>query len=217
MQAHIVLKYKERLRAIIDQAYILLCNKIAGKEIVVNNEASMQLQLGSLIKSLGVLYEFSSIDRFHIELETPESISETAKSKKGARCDIKVAFFEGRQKTPKAQAFIELKYFKIPSADSSTEATTDNRFGVLMDIENLERYQEELRVNDSPKPLCYEIVFAENSTYYLAKRATNYDIGENVMSEQSYSYSGKTVHLNKSYVFHWDKYSETQYWLKIEI
>ena len=217
MQSNNIHNHKERLKAIIDQAYILLCNKIAGKEIVVNNEASMQLQLGSLIKSLGVLYEFSSIDRFHIELETPESISETAKSKKGARCDIKIAFFEGRQKSPKAQAFIELKYFKIPSADSSTEATTDNRFGVLMDIENLERYQEELRAGNSIKPLCYEIVFAENSTYYSAKRATGYDIGDNITSESSYSYCGKTVCLKHKYTFHWDKYSDTQYCLKIKI
>lgn len=209
--------HKERLKLIIDQAYYLLCNKIAGKEIVANNEASMQLQLGALIKSLGVLYEFSSIDHFHIELETPESISETAKSKNGARCDIKIAFYEGRQSTPKAQAYIELKYFKIPETISSTEAITDNRFGVLMDIENLEHYQEELRVGNSAKPLCYEIVFAENSTYYSAKRATEYDIGDNITSESSYSYCGKTICLKHKYTFHWDKYSETQYWLKIQI
>ena len=217
MRGNTVIKHKERLELIIDQAYILLCNKIAGKEIIVNNEASMQMQFGALIKSLGILYEFSATDHFHIELETPEVISETAKSKKGARCDIKLAFFEGRQASPKAQAYIELKYFKIPESISSTEATTDNRFGVLMDIENLERYQEELRAGNSVKPLCYEIVFAENSTYYSAKRATGYDIGDNITSESSYSYCGKTVCLKHKYTFHWDKYSDTQYCLKIMI
>ena len=217
MQADTVLEHKERLELIIDQAYVLLCNKISEKDIIVNNEASMQMQFGAILKSLGSLYEFSSTDHFHIELETPEIISETAKSKNGARCDIKLAFFKGRQRTPKAQAYIELKYFKIPETSSSTEATTDNRFGVLMDIENLERYQEELRTGNSVKPLCYEIVFAENSTYYSAKGTTRYDIGENITSNPSYSYCGKTVCLKHTYTFHWDKYSGSQYWLKIKI
>ena len=217
MRNSIIPNHKERLRFIIDQAYFLLCNKIAGKEVVVNNEASMQLQLGALIKSLGALYEFSSSDHFHIELETPEAISETAKSKNGARCDIKLAFYEGRQTSPRAQAFIELKYFKIPHKDSSSEATTDSRFGVLMDIENLERYQDELRTDNSLKPLCYEIVFAENSTYYSAKRTTSYDISDNVESKKEYEYGGKSIHLKKTYLFRWDKYAENQYWLRIII
>ena len=217
MRSNTILNHKERLKLIVDQAYLLLCNKIAGNEIVVYNEASMQLQLGALIKTLGSLYEFSSTDHFHIELETPESISETAKSKNGARCDIKLAFFEGRQTTPKAQAFIELKYFRIPQNDPSTEATTDNRFGALMDIENLERYQTELREGNCLTPLCYEIVFAENSTYYSAKRATGYDIGDNIDSKTVYQYRGNTIHLKKSYKFRWDKYSENQHWLKIII
>lgn len=209
--------YKERLKKIVDTAYFLLCNKIAGEEIVVNNEASMQLQLGVIIKTLGNLYEFSPTDHFSIKLETPEIISPTAKSKKGARCDIELSFFEGRQKKLRAQAFIELKYFKRPSTDSISETTTDNRFRVLMDIENLEHYQKELWNRNSLKPLCYEIVFAENSTYCSAKGTTKYDIGEGIKTKKTYSYVGKTVTLENEYVFHWDKYSDKQHWMKIEI
>ena len=212
-----ILNHKERLRSIVEQAYTLLCNKVAGGEIVVKNEASMQLQLGSLLKTIGQLYEFSSSDHFHIELETPESISETAKSKNGARCDIKLAFYEGRQSSPKAVAYIELKYFKIPDQDASTEATTDNRFALLMDLENLEKYQDELRDGNCLKPLCYEIVYAENSTYYSAKRSTNYDIGEGIQSELKYEYRNNTVRLKHRYLFHWDIYGDKQYWLKINI
>ena len=36
MRGNAVIKHKERLELIIDQAYILLCNKIAGKEIRYN-------------------------------------------------------------------------------------------------------------------------------------------------------------------------------------
>lgn len=217
MQNAGILNHKERIRLIVDQAYSLLCNKIAGHEIIVKNEASMQMQFGSILKSLGQLYEFSSTDHFHVELETPECITETAKSKNGARCDIKLAFFEGRQSSPKAVAYIELKFFKIPSCDTSSEATSDNRFAVLMDMENLERYQEELQSSNSAKPLCYEIVFAENSTYYSAKRATGYDIGDGVQSKMDYTYRNNSVHLKHGYTFHWDKYADNQYWLKINI
>ncbi len=209
--------HKERLRLIVDQAYSLLCSKVAGGEITVKNEASMQLQLGALLKTIGQLYEFASSEHFHIELETPEDISETAKSKKGARCDIKLAFYEGRQSSPKAVAYIELKYFKIPEQDASTEATTDNRFALLMDLENLEKYQDELRDGNCSRPLCYEIVFAENSTYYSAKGSTKYDIGEGVPSDKEYKYRNKTVRLKHQYIFHWDIYGDKQYWMIINI
>ena len=211
------ISFRERLECIIDQAYVILCNKIAGKEIVVRNEASMQMQLGILLKTIGKLYEFSPDDHFRIELETPEVISATAKSKNGARCDIKLAFFEGRQSTAKATAFIELKYFKAPQVESTTETTTDNRFSVLMDMENLERYRDELKDQGRPYPLCYEIVFAENSLYCSQKRKTEYGIGEGVQSKDTYSYKGKVISLKNTYTFHWDTYSDSQYWLKIDV
>ena len=220
MRSNPILNHKERLKLIIDQAYFLLCNKIAGREIVVNNEASMQMQFGSLLKSIGQLFEFSPKDHFCIELETLEDISGTAKSPNGARCDIKLAFFEGRQSTAKAKAFIELKYFK--HGIKSTETITDNRFSVFMDLENLERYQDEKRDATSPKPICYEIVFAENVTYSSPKKDLKHDflnIGEGESNDPSIliKYGSKKVKLKKKYEFHWDKCSDNQYWLKINV
>lgn len=217
MRKSSILTYRQRLQEIVNQAYIVLYNKIAGKDIVVNNEASMQMQFGTLLKYLGLLYEFSPIDHFHIELETSEDISETAKSKNGAKCDIKLSFFRGRESTPRAVAYIELKHFKIPMAKTSNESTSSNRFGVLMDIENLERYQDELREGNGPKPLCFEIVFAENSTYYHSKGDNNYDIGHGVKNKTQYSYRGETVSLRGRYEFKWDVLASNQYWLKVSV
>ena len=210
-----VLSYLERLRLIIEQAYTILCNKIAGNEIQIKNEASMQLQLGSILRTVGQLYEFTPADHFQIELETPEDISETLKSKKGARCDIKLAFFEGRQSTAKAKAFIELKYFKKAKDSSTSETFTDNRLSVLMDLENLEHYQNELKDPNAPKPLCYEIVLAQNKSYCFPTRNVKYNIGEG----ESYpnEEKEKEIRLKNKYTFHWVQYGEEHYWLIISI
>lgn len=210
-------KHKERLKEIINQSFALLCNKIAGGSVVVNNEASLQMQFGVILNDVGQLYIFSPAEHFRVDFETPENISGTAKSKYRARCDIKLSFYEGSQSTPKALAYIEVKHFRIPSSPKSTEATSDNRFGVLMDIENLEQYYSVFHKGNCPKPLCYEIVLAENSTYSSCKRKTNYDIGNNVQSKNSYSYRKKEVQLKKKYTFRWEEYGEKQFWLKINI
>lgn len=219
MQKDGLISYSERLLLVIDKAYLLLRQKIAGGEIKVHNEASMQLQFGSILKSIGQLYEFSPTDHFCIELESPEDISPTAKSPNGARCDIKLSFFEGRQSTAKAKAFIELKYFR--HSNDTTETITSNRFSVFMDLENLERYQDEMRDANSPKPICYEIVFAENSTYCSPKKEVNnnLNIGEGESNNPSniIEYRSKKVNLKNKYVFHWDKCADNQYWLKINI
>lgn len=219
MQKDGLISYRERLLLVIDQAYLLLRQKISGKEIKVHNEASMQLQFGSLLKSIGQLYEFSPNDHFCIELESPEEISPTAKSPQKARCDIKLSFFEGRQSTAKAKAFIELKYFKHD--DNTTETITSNRFSVFMDLENLERYQDEKRDVNSTKPICYEIVFAENSTYCSPKKEINNNLnigeGESNNPGKLIKYRSKEVNLKNKYVFHWNKSADNQFWLKIKI
>ena len=178
------------------------------------------MQFGSILTNIGKLYEFSPNDHFRIELETPEDISKTAKSPQGAKCDIRLSFFEGRQAIAKAKAYIELKYFKLNL--KSSETITDNRFAVFMDLENLERYQDEKRDVTSSKPLCYEIVFAENSTYYSPKRKPKYesfDISEGKTNNPNalIVYGSKKVKLQKKYKFQWDQCADNQYWLKINV
>ena len=61
---------EERLKQIIDTSYKLLCNKIVSGNIAVDNEASLQMQLGVLLKQIGQLYEFGKNDHFTVDLET---------------------------------------------------------------------------------------------------------------------------------------------------
>lgn len=81
---------KERLQEIVETSYRLLCNKIVGGLVDVDNEASMQMQLGVIMKTLGQLYEFSPEDRFSITLErvVKSDDIQTWKSKGKARIDI---------------------------------------------------------------------------------------------------------------------------------
>lgn len=46
---------KERLQEIVEMSYRLLCNKIVGGLVDVDNEASMQMQLGVIMKTIGQL------------------------------------------------------------------------------------------------------------------------------------------------------------------
>ena len=79
-----------RVREIIDISYKILIQKIGNGTINAWNEASLQLEFGSILKTVGNLYEFSTDDKFHMEFESGKllnAITNKSKSKK-ARIDI---------------------------------------------------------------------------------------------------------------------------------
>jgi hypothetical protein len=59
--------YRDRLIEIVEFAYLRLRERINGGRICVENEASLQLQLSSILKSTGELYERSKSELFSIE------------------------------------------------------------------------------------------------------------------------------------------------------
>lgn len=61
--------FRERLREIVALAYKLFYLRTAHGLIKIENEASMQLQLGIIIKQVGEFYVFSKEENFSIELE----------------------------------------------------------------------------------------------------------------------------------------------------
>ena len=185
---------KERLKEIVQISYNLLCNKIADGNICVHNEASLQMHLGVILKQVGHLYEFSKSDRFSVELETWREIEGTFKSNKGrARCDIqlKMANEHGSH-----EVAIELKYFRR----HINETITDNRFSVLLDLENLEQYQ----VNN-PDLLCFEIVYTDNENYTKIDNRSKIKITPKVSGNDE-PYVGRTIKLRKTYDSIWDSY-----------
>ena len=194
----------KRMEQIIRVSYDILCNKIANGSVIVQNEASLQMQFGVILKQVGQLYEFSDQDHFKIELETPRDIEASTKSNRGqARCDISLRLFND---SDSIGAEIELKYFKY---DKTQEAVTDNRFSVLMDLENLELYKKR-----EPRLMCYEFVYTDNKNY--ANPSTTSGIKLAPCITQSYTYGRKTINLNACYEAEWTAYGE-HYFMKTRI
>ena len=189
-----IIPIEERLKEIVKIAYNLLCNEIAGGGIHIHNEASLQMHLGVILKQVGSLYEFTETDRFSIELETWQEIDGTLKSKNGrARCDI---YLKMENDEAKYEVAIELKYFKR----SENEAVTDNRFSILLDLENLEQYQA-----NNPGLLCYEIVYTDNVNYTKADNRSKIKITPTI-SGNDVPYVGRIIKLRKTYDSVWVSY-----------
>ena len=185
------------MKQIVSVAYDILCNKIAVGNIVVHNEASLQMQFGVLLKQVGQLYEFSDDDRFSIALETPQDIEASVKSGNGkARCDIFLTLSNREISTSVA---IELKCFNY---NKNQDASTDNRFAVMQDIENLERYQ----ANDSSL-LCYEFVYTNNGNYANKNTTAGIKLAPQITQSQTNS-KGQTINLRESYKAEWVNYGE---------
>lgn len=199
-----ILSLCARLEQIVGTAYMLLCNKIAGNNIDIPNEASLQMQLGVMLKQIGQLYEFANNDHFSVALETWQDIEASEKSRKGrARCDISLQLTDGDETQ---EAAIEIKYFKR----SKNEAVTDNRFALLLDLENLEHYKAK-----QPDLLCYEIVYTDNGNYTQTDNRSKIRITP-IISGNKEPYAGRSITLQKSYSSIWDSYGN-HHFLKIDL
>ena len=216
--------YLTRLSRIVETAYEVVCYKIAERSIDIFNEASLQLHIGSIMSSIGHLYEFSSSDIFVIDLEKRiEGFKGTAKSNNVARCDIVLSFKIGER--VHARAFLELKFFKASNESKSAEATKDNRFGLFEDLENLEIYRSLFKGESKEgAPLCYEIAIAENGTYSNPKSRSSLNIGNGKMTNDSKDKNGlityasrKPVQLEGNYKFCWTTYRTDLYSLIVRL
>ena len=207
-----ILTLKERLECIVDQSYNILCQQIAKGRFTVNNEASFQLQFAVILKSVGQLYEFDQNDRFFVELEENINLkTKTCKSaNKRARCDIWLSITSSYNRS--AECSIELKCFR----KSKWETTTDNRFSILKDIENLEHYH-----NQNNNLICYEIVYTNNSGYANEKSSSYLTIGNGCECSGVIISNNRTVTLQDKYIFTWDEYLNNKkkghFFLKLKI
>lgn len=68
---HLVnINYKELIKEIIDKSYNLLLAQVSKGRIIIDNEATFQLQFSYILKVIGELHQFSPNDLFSIRLET---------------------------------------------------------------------------------------------------------------------------------------------------
>lgn len=113
---------KERLSHIIDEAWLILFNRIVSGKQTINKEASLQLQFARIINDLGTTYCIFPDEFFSIELET---------NFRGKNIDITCQMGQ-------ITAAIELKCF----IKASNRAKDTDMYDVLKDIERIESYDE---------------------------------------------------------------------------
>lgn len=120
---------------IIDTAYSLLTQKLAFGGLSARNESAFQLEFGHILKTIGQLYEFRLVDKFHLEFETYISLNESSIKSRStrARVDLLIKYQDEHHTT---KAAIELKFFK-----KENHREPNNRYDVFKDISNLELYK----------------------------------------------------------------------------
>ncbi len=198
------MKQIDRLKQIVNIAYERMCGKITGQRIEVCNEASLQLQMASILKTLGELYEETPNERFNIELEKNVFLqdSQFVKSTTNkAKIDIWVAL-ENTETGQQQSCAIELKYFK-----KVNHREPNNRYDVFKDLHNLESYQDFVDIGF--------LLVATDHSHYVNKKIYSLDTGDFDFRDGSKYHSGtelvyKTqkpygppITLNGSYKFNW--------------
>lgn len=183
-----------RLDRIVEISYEILKGKIVSGGITVQNEASLQLQFGVILKQVGTLFEYDSKDHFEIILEEVQDVS-TIKSPKGARCDIMLRLCNCRS-SAEVSAAIELKFFK--ATDGKTETITQNRRSVYLDVENLEEYRTDLG---------YELVYTNNGNYPNPDSRSVIRLGDGE-TMRTINDGMHDVILESTYDLKWDCYNE---------
>jgi hypothetical protein len=200
------MKQRERLEQIVHIAYERMCGKIKGQRIEVSSEASLQLQLASILKILGELYEETPSERFNIELEKSVFLQESqfVKSKTNkAKIDIWVAL-ENIKTGETNSCAIELKYFK-----KANHREPNNRYDVFKDLHNLESYGDFVDIGF--------LLVATDHSHYINKTDYSPDTRDFDFRDEVKYYSGTElvyrtqspygppISLNGSYKFEWRK------------
>lgn len=208
--------YRDRLIEVVEFAYLRLREKINGGRICIENEASLQLQLSSILKATGELYERSKNELFSIELEKPVQMSDGRFEKSGttkAKIDVWISF-ENLETKAKHSCAIELKFFK-----HSNHREPNNRYDVFSDIQNLEAY-------GNFADLGYLIVATDHNHYVnqesYSQDTADFDFrhGKRYEANSLLTYAtckpyGEPILLGSSYSFAWDECTGGIHFLKL--
>ena len=204
-----------KLEEIIETAYMLLTNKLALGNTIAKNESALRLEFGSILKSIGHLYEFKSTDKLQLEFERAIALNEKSlkSNRDKARVDLLLKFQDEKHTTTAA---IELKYFK-----KENNREPNNRYDVFRDLFNLELYKK------NGVDLCYFILATDHAHYYNKenyspdtadfdfRNGKNYQAGT-VLNYKTAKPYGPSIALSQDYVFSWDE-MEDLYFLKVGV
>lgn len=200
---------------IIETAYKLLTHKLAFGGLTARNESAFQLEFGHILKTLGQLYEFRLVDKFHLEFETYIVLNENSiKSRTDrARVDLLIKYQDNDSLT---KAAIELKFFK-----KENHREPNNRYDVFKDLSNLELYKSH------GIDLCYFILATDHSHYshqdkysvdtadFDFRHDSEYKPGK-ILQYKTAKPFGPDITLRQDYRFKWDMINDL-YFLKVKV
>ncbi len=196
--------YQTRLKDIVRLSFKSLYEKINGGLITVENEASLQLQLSSIIKSIGDLFIYQRDEIFSIELEKPVNLTnrnfKKSKSSK-AKIDLFISI-ENLSSKERHSCAIELKFFK-----KANHREPNNRYDVFKDISNLENYGEftdygVLLVATDHEHYISQKVYSEDTADFDFRNDSRYESGTELSYRTAKPY-GDPIALKGSYEFKW--------------
>lgn len=195
---------------IIETAYKLLTHKLAFGGLTARNESAFQMEFGHILKTIGQLYEFRLVDKFHLEFETYISLNGASiKSKTNrARVDLLIKYQDNDNST---KAAIELKFFK-----KENHREPNNRYDVFKDISNLELYKSH------DIDLCYFILATDHSHYFdqdnYSLDTADFDFRNNkeykpgkILQYKTAKPFGPDITLKQDYTFKWDKINDLHF------
>ncbi len=209
---------RDRLIRTFDLAYECLRRKINGGRIRVDNEASLQLQFASILKSVGELFEVERDEFFSIELEKAVHLKGGAFGKSGTgKAKIDVFFsFTNAGTGESVSCAVEMKFFK-----KKNHREPNNRYDVFADIHNLESY-------GAFADYCF-LVVATDHDHYVSQKSYSPDTadfdfrqGQTYKSGTSATYRtpapyGSPIALSRSYSFAWDTTAGGLHFLKLPV
>lgn len=200
---------------IIDTAYKLLTHKLAFGGLTARNESAFQLEFGHILKTLGQLYEFRLVDKFHLEFETYITLNNTSvkSNSKKARVDLLLKYQDDDTLT---KAAIELKFFK-----KKNHREPNNRYDVFKDISNLELYKKQdidlcyFILATDHSHYCHQDIYSSDTSDFDFRHEKKYKAGTILQYKTTKPY-GKDLCLMQDYNFMWDKINDL-YFLKLKI
>lgn len=210
--------YQSRLKEIISLSVNSLYKKINGGVIVVENEASLQLQLASILKSIGEFYLYEQNERFLIELEKPVTLADGYFPKSGsgkAKIDIYISI-ENIISKAVSRCAMELKFFK-----KSNHREPNNRYDVFRDLSNIEKYTEVadfgyLLVATDHEHYISQKSYSLNTSDFDFRNGEQYRAGKQLVYNTSEPY-GEPIILNYNYNFKWLKCCPNVGFMNLEI
>lgn len=200
---------------IIDTAYSLLTQKLAFGGLSARNESAFQLEFGHILKTIGQLYEFRLVDKFHLEFETYISLNESSIKSRSTRARVDLLLkYQDEHHTTKAA--IELKFFK-----KENHREPNNRYDVFKDISNLELYKSHgidlcyFILATDHSHYCYQDKYSSDTADFDFRHGKEYKSGR-VLQYKTAKPFGPDISLKNDYHFEWNKIEDLNF-LKLKV